>query len=409
MKKNNNIGFVVITADIFSFSDFTIEMHYRNDRYLIRELMAHMQNFYQIPHTQHIQDYNTIFISADFSISSDYIKEFIEFTKIYNVEVIPIFTTKTLNVSLSSLENLYVVQNYDEIEILINRFRNYKNLSNSELDSKSILAELGYQPFKNKTYPLAQIYFQTEGICYNEITIDNLFKYAKQQNIKHFGIVNDEKLVDIDDLNKTAQKYNMTDVNVCCGASTNYLKYKGFYIKVILYAKNKKGYTLLKNFFAEELKTCQKCQKFLKLVKNHKDFICIYLESIRDEYSDIEEKLEFEFEKLKFLKGLFKEDLYIGLDEIYAFNEKGYKHLINFAKRLNIEPIICNQVLYFNTLEIEDDEFYIDFVKDDRCLVPSHTHSIKKVSDLSFKWLNRNLFDSAIKNTQIIAEKCKYE
>ena len=190
---------------------------------------------------------------------------------------------------------------------------------------------------------------------------------------------------------------------------------------LVLLAKSKKGYENL-----VKLASIAAVEGFYykprinhKLIEEyHEDLICLSA-CVQGEVAKYILKGDKEEAKKRaeYYKSIFGEDYYIEIqDHGLDVQKRSNPDLIRIANELNIKLVITNDshylkkddadwhdtLLCLNTNAAKSDEARFRF--------PNNEFYVKTVSELrdAFKWLDAETFESAIKNTVEIAEKCHF-
>ncbi len=117
----------------------------------------------------------------------------------------------------------------------------------------------------------------------------------------------------------------------------------------------------------------------------------------------------------KYFKDLFKDDFYIELQDHNLDEEKqANAELIKIAQEYDIPMVITNDSHY---LKKEDANWHDTLLciqtnalkdEEDRFKFPNNEFYVKTIDELreSFRWMDSDMFEQAIENTAIIADKC---
>lgn len=233
------------------------------------------------------------------------------------------------------------------------------------------------------------------GVMYGAI---ELYRLGKEKQFKvilgcEFYVING----DIEDVNNNnAERYHL-----------------------VLLAKNNTGYqNLVKLVSIAHIKGFYRRPRINKeLLEAHSEGLICLSACIQGEISRniINGNKEGAKRTAQYFKDLFKDDFYIELQDHNLPEEKqANPELIKIAQELEIPMVITNDSHY---LRKEDATWHDTLLciqtnalkeDEDRFRFPNNEFYIKTIDELreAFKWMDSDLFEQAIENTAIIADKC---
>ncbi len=256
------------------------------------------------------------------------------------------------------------------------------------------------------------------------IKIKELCEFAKQNDMPAVAVTDHGAMYGAIDLYKTAKDCGVKPLIGCefyvyQGDISEKNQSKTHLNHLVLIAKDKQGYANL-----VKLVSIAHCEGFyykprvnFELIKQyHQGLICLS-SCVQGELADLILQKDIKAAKERALKykELFGEDYYIELQDHGLDKQKrSNPDLINLAKELGIKIVITNDSHY---LKKEDADWHDTLLclqtnalktDENRFHFPNNEFYVKTVSELrdSFKWLDSETFEKAIKNTVEIAEKC---
>ena len=186
------------------------------------------------------------------------------------------------------------------------------------------------------------------------IRIGDYIDFAKKNNLKAISLTDDSTLSGVVEFYQKAIKNGIKPIigvefNICKNNAES--RREKTLSEILLYAKNNEGFEnliQLSNYANTKGNYKQFKIDMDILQKYSKGLICVTYELLPNKTNT---QLS---EQIKKYKSIFKEDLYIGLneDEINVRNEQ-FIDLINIANQFNIKPVITSEVRYFNNDEFQ--------------------------------------------------------
>ena len=278
---------------------------------------------------------------------------------------------------------------------------------------------------KGEDMQVVPLHVHTEySLLDGAIRIKDYCKFAKENDMTAIAITDHGVMYGDLELYTTAKEYGLkpilgSEFYVHDGDITQQDKTDNPCYHLVLLAKNEKGY---KNLI--KLTSIAWCEGFYSkprinwelIQKHHEGLICLSAclagELLR--YLKTGEK-EKAYETAKKYKELFGEDYYIELQDHGLLEQKKTNpELIKIAKELDIKMVITNDSHY---LRQEDADMHDTLLclqtnsdKDavNRFRFENDQFFVKTTDQLreSFKWMDLDLFEECIKNTNDIADKC---
>ena len=256
------------------------------------------------------------------------------------------------------------------------------------------------------------------------IRIEDYCKYAKENGIEAIAVTDHGNMHGAIELYRNAKENGLKaligcEMYVLHGDIEKKDKDNNDLFHLVLIAKDNTGYkNLVKLVSTSHIKG-----KFHKPRINHEylekyseGLICLSA-CIQGEISKtiIRGNKEKAREYAKYYKDLFKDDFYIELQDHSLPDEKiANEELIKIAKELDIEMVITNDSHYIK----KEDAIWHDTLlciqtnafksEEKRFRFPNNEFYIKTPEQLrdAFKWMDSDMFETAIENTAKLADKC---